>query len=147
MMSIEYKICKTQGRIFRYAVQNNYDIATFAAKYLSSKFCEEAFDTVYSRYQLETPQECADFFIPEIEKDLVAAVKCQAGDEAAYVGFMYRYLYYVTGVPSKELAQRVPYEEIAKHFVNSNLRTEDFAIEDICKDFDLPITSDVNIIL
>lgn len=143
MTSIEDKICKTQGRIFRYAVQNNYDITVFTKQYLSSKFCEEAFDVVYSRYQLETPQECADFFLPEIEKDLVLAAKCQSGDEAEYVGFMYRYLYYVTGIPSKGLVTKVPYEEISKHFVNSHLRTEDFVIEDICKELNLPIVSDI----
>lgn len=139
MTNIEDKICIAQGRIFRYAVENNYDITTFATRYLSSDFCKEAFDVVYSRYQFETPQECADFFLPEIEKDLIPSTKRQSGDEAEYVGFMYRYLYYVTGIPGKELVTKVPYAEISKHFFNSNLRTEDFVIEDICKDFNLPI--------
>ena len=145
MNKVEYLICQTQGKIFKYAVKKGYDMQNFAEKFLSSEFCEEAFDTIYSRYQLDSPMESADFFMPELREKLKLSPVKQDKEEAAYIGFIYRYLYFVTKIKSKDLIQKVPFEEVQRHFINSNLRTEDFVVEDICNDYGLPIVGELEI--
>ncbi len=139
MTNTEYKICMTQGGIFKYAALQGYEMESFAKHYLTSEFCKEAFDTAYSGFQLETPQECADFFLPEIGQSLSKTSNKQDEEEAYYVGLMYRYLYFVTGISSAELVSLIPYKEICKYFINSHLRTENFVAEDICEDYGLEI--------
>ena len=139
MDDIKYDICRTQGEIFAYMAKKRYDVVCFAEQYFSSEFCKRAFDTSYSRFQLETPQECADFFLPQIKNNLRFTNKYQDKEEAFYIGFVYRYLYFVTNLPSSELFARVPIDRVKGYYIVSNLRTEDFVVEDLCKEYYLPL--------
>lgn len=65
MDGIDYKICRTQQRIYEYAAKHGYDMEQFSNFFLSSDFCSRAFDVLYSRFQLETPVECMDFIMEE----------------------------------------------------------------------------------
>lgn len=117
--NVDYDICETQQNIFEYAVQAGYDLKSFAEAYLGSSFCRRAFDTLYSRFQIADAEECADFFMPEIEKQLVKSTsKCDYDSVAGDVGFMYRLLYIKTGIPSKELLKIIPFEDMAKKALN-----------------------------
>lgn len=59
MTGIGYDICKTQQRIYEYTASKGYDMVSFSDAYLKSDFCKRAMDSAYSRFQLETPLECA----------------------------------------------------------------------------------------
>ncbi len=93
---VDYLICRTQQQIYEYMAEQGYDMAVFSNAYLSSDFCKREMDTLYSRFQTEFPNECADFFIPEIcnklrkrENTNVTAYDISlAGD----IGYMYRLL-------------------------------------------------------
>lgn len=136
---MDYAICRTQEDIYKYMVQEGYDIKVFSEAYLSCDFCRRAMDTIYSRFQMEFPNECADFFMPEIESLLVKAngenkfAEC-AGD----IGFMYRLLYIETSVPSAELAKRVPFDKIALMVPSFSRYGYKKMADGIIEAFDLP---------
>lgn len=136
MDRIEQKICNTQKNIYIYAAKSGYSPESFSEAYLKSEFCAEAFDTEYSRYQFETPIECMDFILPEIEKQLVKTDNIDI-DLAGYVGMMYRYLYFITPYTSRELADKAPFNAVAKTAGAAMIEGEHLAVEDICKELKL----------
>lgn len=48
MTGINYDICYTQQRIYKYMCQQGYDMKTFSDAYLRSDFCRRAMDTNYN---------------------------------------------------------------------------------------------------
>lgn len=131
MDRIEQKICNTQKNIFSFAAKKGYSVKSFCEAFLNSDFCAEAFDTEYSRYQFETPMECMDFLIPEIDGKVEKSDYADV-ETAGYVGMMYRYLYFVTPYTSRELAERVPFDVVASTLDVSAIKGEHLVIEDIC---------------
>lgn len=110
---MDYKICHTQEEIYKYMVKQGYHLKDFSDAYLFCDFCKKNMDTIYSRFQIEFPNECADFYMPEIEDKLSEATgdyDCFAGE----IGFIYRLLYMETSVPSAELVKRVPFDRLAE---------------------------------
>ena len=118
MEEIDYDICITQGRIYKYMARHSYDIQVFSENYLKCDFCRSAFDTEYSRFQEELPNECAAFYMPEIEGKLVKYPKRQQFDleEAEWIGFTYRQLYIETGIYSSELADMIPFTKMHEYY-------------------------------
>jgi len=85
---IYYDICMTQSRIYRYVAQCGYEVKRFSDAFLVSDFCGRAFDTIYSRFQLEDVFECMDFIVPEIQNDLVVGHNLHFDEDvAAWIGF------------------------------------------------------------
>ena len=114
----DFYICETQGDIYVYMAKKGYDMNIFSDNYLKSDFCRREFDTEYSRYQDELPNECADFYMPEISDKLVRYPFgcCFDLEEAEWIGFAYRQLYLETGIYSSELADIVPFEEMREYY-------------------------------
>ena len=114
----DFYICETQGDIYVYMAKKGYDMNVFSDNYLKSDFCRREFDTEYSRYQDEFPNECADFYMPEIGDNLVHYPFgcCFDLEEAEWIGFAYRQLYLETGIYSSELADIVPFEEMREYY-------------------------------
>ena len=71
MKGVDYSICKTQQEIYREMALLGYDMEVFSNIYLSSDFVRRTMDTLYSRFQIEFFEECADFFMPEIQGQLI----------------------------------------------------------------------------
>ncbi len=139
MERVVFKICNTQSKIYEYAVNLGYEIKSFSDNFLKSTFCKESFDTIYSRFQLETPMECMDFILPEIKESLVLSTSeqeqaCVAGD----IGFMYRLLYIETSVPSVKLAEIVPFDEMAKMALNFDHYGFEECVNEIIEKYHLP---------
>lgn len=137
MNGIEYDISYTQQRIYEYMALEKYDMHVFSDAYLKCDFCRRAMDTCYSRFQLEDVYECMDFYMPEIEKLLVKTESVQNIDAAAWIGFMYRYLFICTGIMSAELVKTVTYDVMLGYYPGLHTVDEDMAIDIICKDFAL----------
>ncbi|MBD5530217.1 MAG: hypothetical protein HDR02_17705 [Lachnospiraceae bacterium] len=57
MGEIDYDICSTQKEIYEYMVDSGYDLKAFSNAYLLRDFCRSAMDTIYSRFQIEFPDE------------------------------------------------------------------------------------------
>lgn len=137
MNGIEYDICYTQQRIYEHMASEKYDMRGFSDAYLKCDFCRRAMDTCYSRFQLEDVYECMDFYMPEIGASLVKTDGGQNIEAAAWIGFMYRYLFISTGIMSAELVQKVTYDVMLAYYPGLHTIDEDMAIDIICKDFSL----------
>lgn len=118
MEEIDYDTCTTQGRIYKYMAKHKYDIQVFSDNYLKCDFCRSAFDTEYSRFQEELANECAAFYMPEIEDNLVKYPdgSCFDLEEAEWIGFTYRQLYIETGIYSSELADMISFEKMREYY-------------------------------
>jgi len=137
MEGIDYDICMTQSRIYKYIAQCGYDVNRFSDAFLMSDFCRRAFDTIYSRFQLEDVLECMDFIEPEIPNDLVKNQNNMAFDEdvAAWIGFTYRQLYFETKVNSSKLVEIVSFHTLCKYYAGLHTIDWEDATDIICKDF------------
>lgn len=140
MDRIEKRICYTQSQLYGYAFDNGYDPKTFSNLFLSSDFCSRQFDTDYSHYQYAPSVEIFENVSPEIESDLIKKQGVNEDiDVVKFVGYMYRFLYYATSVPSKELVKIVPYMDVEKHYDSSLMLSPEYIADDICKNYGLTI--------
>lgn len=143
MDSVIYDICNGQRRIYQLAYKKNYSMKQFSDLYLKSGFCSREFDAEWSRFHLETAEESMDFILPEIGEALNEVTAQDTDiDLAGYVGFMYRYLFFVTPYSSAELADRVSFEDIAKTVDEAMIKGEDLVVEEICNKHGLEYDSD-----
>ena len=132
---INYDICETQADIFEYAA-SQYDFNNFVSLYMKSDFCKRAFDTSYSRFQLETVLECMDFILPEIGNQL-KTVDLQnkiPKDVANWIGFIYRALYIRTNIPSAILLEKVSLDSLYRYYPGLHTIDEEMQLDIICKD-------------
>lgn len=118
LSEVDMAICDTQRCIYQYMAGQGFNMGVFSAAFLQSDFCRRAFDTGYSRFQLETAEESADFFMPEIESKLNVDANGNVGKvaEAGWIGMMYRVLCFQTGLDSAELSRRIPYDKIKEFY-------------------------------
>lgn len=137
--AVDYDICKTQGSIYKQMAWDGYDMKEFSNLYLHSDFCERAFDTIYSRFQIADRLECLDFIMPEISP----VPKNKNGyfdvDVAYWIGFFYRQLYIETKVPSKELADLISFETMCGYYPGLHTVDEEMAIDIVCENYGLKI--------
>lgn len=141
MRSIDYDICQTQQRIYEYMAKNGYDMKVFSDAYLSSDFCRRAMDTIYSRFQLEDVGECSDFFMPEIEHQLIKYPNnfgCDM-DIAGWIGFTYRQLFITTGVHSAELIKIVPFDAMCRYYPGLHTIDEENAVDVIIENHSMEL--------
>ena len=135
----DYEICETQGKIFEYAVSNNYNLKVFAEKYMQSKFCNNEMDSVYSRFHFAYYKEAVWTFFPEIEESLELSNGVnEDGVFAEDIGFMYRLLHILSSVPSKALFHRVPFEYIIKESYNFQHYGFENCAYEIMEEYSLP---------
>lgn len=136
---VEYDICETQQIIFRTYAIKGYDMEIFTKEYLTSDFCSRYMDRSYSRFQLEDVGECSDFFLPEIGERLK---KYENGkifdpDIAEWMGFTYRQLQLETGVKSKELVNRITFNDMLRLYPGMHTIDELDAAERISEMYNL----------
>lgn len=131
MTGVDYDICRTQQRIYEYMASEGYDIASFSDAYLASDFCRRAMDTIYSRFQLETPLECSDFYMPEIGAQLkkLAPGMTYDVDVAGWIGFTYRQIYIETGTPSASLVKMIPFQTMERYYPGMHTIDEEEAAQ------------------
>lgn len=98
--------CMTQASLYEYVYREGYDVLAFSDLYISSDFCNREMDSVYSVFQREDPLQILDFVIPQIG-ELKKMEDSSIYVEAADLGYIYRYLHFLTGLPSVEIGKRV----------------------------------------
>ena len=79
MGGIDYDICMTQSRIYKYIAQCGYDVNRFSDAFLMSDFCRRAFDTIYSRFQELSKPQASPIWTDFIHQSLVAQKELMAG--------------------------------------------------------------------
>lgn len=110
-----YRIAETQGEIYQLAYERGYDIEDFSDKYLRSDFCKLEMDALYSKFQLEFGNACMDELMAEFENKNIV-VKKKGNDivySPAWIGEMYRHLFYALRAYSAELAEKISVTELA----------------------------------
>ena len=147
MTDVSALICETQGQLYKYIASLKYDMNVFSDVFMKSDFCRCHFDTIYSPYQIEFPIALCELCMPEVKDKLIKSNILSEDDRcyAEAVGYMYRKLYHKTSIPSAELAQIVPYNEIINRLSNDadwfevEHRGEIGVFEDIVKEHNLPL--------
>lgn len=135
---IYYDICMTQSRIYRYVAQCGYVVKRFSDAFLASDFCKRAFDTIYSRFQLEDVFECMDFIVPEIQNDLIVSLNLHFDEDvAAWIVFTYRQLYIETEVNSSRLVTVVSFQTLCDYYAGLHTIDIEDATDIICRDFSI----------
>ena len=143
---VERMICKSQGLIFEEAANRGYDIISFTKAYMSSKFCAQYFDTLWSYYQSLDCKTNIDILLFEVESNVqkLSGDGVFAADIAFWIGYIYRQLYIGTGTNSAELCMIVPAEKLVLMYPGLHTISEDMAFEQICKDFNLQMKPEFN---
>jgi len=138
-----YDICDVQRRIYQLAYKKNYSVEEFSDLFLKPDFCRRELDSDWSHFQLETADENMDHILAEMGEKLTEVTAQDTDiDLAGYVGFMYRYLFFITPYPSAELEERVSFEDIAKTVIESSIKGEDLVVEEICMKYGLEYYAD-----
>lgn len=139
MMStgVEYDICRTQSRIYQYVAESGYNVEKFSDAFLKSDFCRRAFDTLYSRFQLEDVLECMDFIVPEIQNQFIKDNSFFDEEVSAWIGFVYRQLYIETQIYSRDLQEKVSFVSLCRYYPGLHTIDPEDATDIICKDFSM----------
>ncbi len=150
LTGVDYKICRTQGNLYEFLAKKGFDMELFSGLYLQSDFCRRAFDTIYSRFQLADELECLDFIVPELrgkfpefhsgqiteDYDRVPeAESCFSPDVAYWIGFTYRQLYIETGINSRELSEKLPFDAMCRYYSGLHTVDEEMAVDIICENY------------
>ena len=130
---VEYIICKTQGRIYRYIAAHGYDVEAFSDAYLRSDFCRRAMDTIYSRFQWADEEECLDFITQEIDLPKMDTTSVFDPDVAFWIGFTYRQLYIETNRSSRQLCKDIPFGRMCAMYPGMHTIAEDSVAEIIAE--------------
>ena len=136
---INWEICESQGDLYKYVSELGYDIPSFSDLYLCSYFCEKAFDVKWTQHHDKFGYENWGYLRKELEQKMTLIKDGEKYfDECAYwVGFVYRYLYIETGIPSKKLKDIFPFAFIEKGFYVFCSEDIKVFINFICKKFNV----------
>ena len=139
----ERYICKQQKELFEYAKKHFPDVRIFAEKFMESKFCNRSLDQPYSVDQFADIMNWLEFLEMEFPLE-----ETEEGDEsislaaAGWIGFVYRELHFATGLSSRELVRKVPFDDLNLSYAGLHTVDEDMAMEIIAEDFRLPMHVD-----
>lgn len=125
---ITYEICETQGNIFEYIADRQYDMQEFIPKYMMCDWTRRQMDTKYSRYQIREPEECLDFILPEIG-NIQKIDGYYDGGAAFWIGFLYRAIYFATKLPSSIIIKKLPLEEMYQLYPGFHTMDEGMQLE------------------
>lgn len=106
------RFCRMQGRIFKTASEQGYDMEIFSREFLRSSFCAEKLDTEFSKYQASDVRTSWQEFFPGIEGRLVRSEIPLPHDIARWSGFMYRWIQIETGIPSAEIYEKLTFQDL-----------------------------------
>lgn len=130
----QYATANTQGHIFEYACDHDYDLEDFVTEYMKSDFCNIEMDAEYSAFQNELDCPCMEVIEKEFsEKNIKIKIDKEHHNRycAFYVGFVYRYLQLLSGWSSKELIERIPFKTMVLNYYLDHYEYKD-AIIAIC---------------
>ena len=127
-------ICKTQANIYSYANNHGYDMQVFSKKYLASDFCNTEMDAEYSVYQMADVEECMDFINEEISVPTINEVQYNE-DAIWWIGYIYRALHLYSKLSSKELGEKIPFQNMLYYYLGLSMEDYSMALDIIAEDF------------
>ena len=109
------EICDAQGEVFEEAAKSNFDMNKFTNDYLNSDFCLREIDSDYSVFQLEWLSTI--LVVSDVEPRIDDTCEtCWEPAVGYWVGYMYRYLHYLTLLNSREIIKNIPVEVMCDHY-------------------------------
>ena len=145
MNSEERYICNQQKELYEYVYSRNIDIEQFSDFFLNSDFCNNSLDKPYSVDQFADIMNWLEFLEKEGCKYNVSTMRANYPIEAAgWCGFTYRQLQIETGLQSKDLALRVPFNRLAVVYPGMHTIDEEMAVDIIKHDFNLERSQPAN---
>lgn len=102
--------------------------------FLASDFCKRAFDTTYSVFQLEDEYMSMDYLLKEVNLPMEDKDIMLTEDAAFFIGFIYRYIYRQTLIPSSVLVLKIPYDYLLNNVYRLIALDEEDAFEIIYED-------------
>lgn len=111
----------------------------FSNMFLASDFCRRAFDTTYSVFQLEDEYMSMDYLLKEVNPPMEDKDVMLTEDAAFFIGFIYRYIYIQTLIPSSVLVSKIPYDYLLNKAYGLITLDEEEAFEIICEDCKIDI--------
>lgn len=121
------------------AVDKGFDLESFSDLFLTSDFCARAFDTPYSHFQTDDEDVSMIFVLREVAPKINESDQQFSEDAAYWIGYMYRFLYIQTDIPSAVLKEKVPFSYMAKKAYGLSTIDEEQAVDIICSDCNLEI--------
>ncbi len=131
-------ICNRQKELFEYAQSHYANIKIFTHDFLCSDFCNRSLDQPYSVDQFADIMNWLEF----LEKDCKIKPDPLQKERlpkivAGWLGFVYRQLQIETGLKSRVLADKIPFERLVIAYPGLHTVDEDMATDIICHDFGL----------
>ena len=136
---IDYENCKSQGNIYELAANRGYIMESFSDLYLTSKFCNNGFDKIWSLYHSMAAEEALDELLIQIGKNVRNTNNTLYFDRDAawWIGFTYRQLCIETGLTSREIQKIVPFNELCGCYAGLHTLDEEWASDMICEKHNL----------
>lgn len=137
--AIDRSISTTVGKLYVLAVEKGFDLNSFSDLFLTSDFCARAFDIPYSHFQMDDEDVSMIFLLREVAPKVNESDQQCAEDAAYWIGYMYRFLYIQTDIPSAVLKEKVSFSYMLKKFYGLSTIDEEQAVDIICSDCHLEI--------
>lgn len=139
--NVQTVICDNQGSIFEY-IARTYTFDTFVEfvpAFMNSDFCRTQWDVSYSRYQFNLIDENLDFLMPELEKKMQFIHASENDrifdpDTAHWIGFTYRQLQILTGMPSSQIMKKVTFDDLCGAYPGLHTVSEEMSAECLITD-------------
>lgn len=129
-------ICNQQKELYEYVQNLNSDIRKFSNDFMHSFFCNASLDKPYSVDQFADIVNWLEFLEKDCKVEPAPFQKNRVSFAAAgWIGFIYRYLHFVTGLPSHILADKVPVDRLIIAYPGLHTVDEDMAAEILMHDF------------
>lgn len=139
-MTDEYRnICVQQQDLYECVQKKLADVYEFSEAFLQSDYCNRHIDAPYDVHQYDDIVNWFEFLemeniVPMPKQEQIFPVSCAT---AGWIGFMYRYIQIETGIASRELRKKVPFEKLAISYPGLHTVDEQMAFDIIKHDFSL----------
>lgn len=133
-LDVGYEICKTQSKLFLYAIRHDYDDNDFIKKYMESQFCNQKMDALYSRFQPMNAAYIMSYLLDEISPE--TSKKHYDEDAIEWIGWMYRYTQLRLEVPSKQIYKTLSLNNMLVYYKSISSENAEYFIERIQTKFE-----------
>lgn len=136
LTNTEYILCDNQGRIFEH-IARTYTYETFLSfvpAFMRSRFCRAWWDVLYSPLQMNLVRDNLDFMLPELKTTMTFRNASDDDqifnpDAAWWIGFTYRQLQILTGIPSRQIIEKISLEDLCAAYPGLHTISEGMSAE------------------
>ena len=128
MTSIELQLCDIQGRLFKLSAQRGISSVEFNKVFMKSATAK-ALDSTYNRMQWAGEEYLLEEVIDEAGDRFKILGEIYSDELIYWIGYIYRYWHYATGVSSKEIYKQAPVKVMRQNYARIYMMTPEEVIE------------------